>query len=506
MQHGKGNDCLQKDPEMFTGMKFTLDQLGPIDHAELELGDLTIIAGKNNTGKTYTATALYGYFRNIEDYVELFASSGYHEEFFAEYASNEIGDVIDEILEIGYATWELSDEALNQVRRELIENATGIYSRIGIGPVFTDPEGALKKASLKVDFALRPPLSNEARFTISSRSFVTIKRAGAKVTAALTSDRQEIVDLAAETGAPISDFDAYYHDEIYEILSESYFSNLLRSDIPSRHQTQILNSHRLTIPLLFREIDRHRTDRIHRLKARSPLNTPLSLAEDSGDVSSFSDPVIDNIALARQLPELLKGENLSSRYLEELKAVLGLIGGRFESANDEIRFVPKEFGDDSSGISLHLASSAVQQMPLLYGVLKYYAVRFLIVDEPESHLDTENQIHFARLLARLAHSGMNILITTHSDYIVKEINNLIMLSSDFEDKEQISDEFNYGDGEFLHPHMVKAYIAENGTLSACKIDEFGMKMPVFDDTINSINRASTKLATRIVLGQEEEEV
>ena len=48
---------------MLSGMKFTLDKLGPINHAELELGDLTIIAGKNNTGKTYTATVLYGIFQ-----------------------------------------------------------------------------------------------------------------------------------------------------------------------------------------------------------------------------------------------------------------------------------------------------------------------------------------------------------------------------------------------------------------------------------------------------------
>ena len=293
--------------------------------------------------------------------------------------------------------------------------------------------------------------------------------------------------------------------EIYAILAKSYFSNLVRFDIPSRSQTHILNSHRLTIPLLYREIDRHRTQRVHRQKTPSPLDTPLFLRGNLGDVSSFSDPVMDNISLARQLPELLKGGSPSSTYLEELMLVSSIIGGRFESVNDEIRLVPKEFGDNSSGISLHLASSAVQQMPLLYGILRYFAVRVLIIDEPESHLDTDNQILLARILARLVNSGITILITTHSDYIVKEINNLIMLSSDFEDKEQIVNEFNYSDGDFLQPNMVKAYIAEDGTLSPCTIDEFGMKMPVFDDTINSINRASTKLATRIVLSQEEEE-
>ena len=44
-------------------MKFIFKNLGPINEAELELGDLTIIAGRNNTGKTYVAYALYGFLK-----------------------------------------------------------------------------------------------------------------------------------------------------------------------------------------------------------------------------------------------------------------------------------------------------------------------------------------------------------------------------------------------------------------------------------------------------------
>ena len=46
----------------FKGMNFTFENLGPIDKATLELGDLTVIAGRNNTGKTYLAHTIYGYF------------------------------------------------------------------------------------------------------------------------------------------------------------------------------------------------------------------------------------------------------------------------------------------------------------------------------------------------------------------------------------------------------------------------------------------------------------
>ena len=42
---------------------FRLKKIGPIKEAEMELGDLTIIAGRNNTGKTYLAYALYGFLK-----------------------------------------------------------------------------------------------------------------------------------------------------------------------------------------------------------------------------------------------------------------------------------------------------------------------------------------------------------------------------------------------------------------------------------------------------------
>ena len=40
---------------------FRFTNIGPIDEAALRLGDLTVIAGRKNTGKTYTAYSLYGF-------------------------------------------------------------------------------------------------------------------------------------------------------------------------------------------------------------------------------------------------------------------------------------------------------------------------------------------------------------------------------------------------------------------------------------------------------------
>ena len=42
-------------------LKIRLKNLGILKHAEFSLGDLTLICGKNNTGKTYVAYALYAF-------------------------------------------------------------------------------------------------------------------------------------------------------------------------------------------------------------------------------------------------------------------------------------------------------------------------------------------------------------------------------------------------------------------------------------------------------------
>ena len=122
--------------------------------------------------------------------------------------------------------------------------------------------------------------------------------------------------------------------------------------------------------------------------------------------------------------------------------------------------------------------------------------QLLIIDEPESHLNTANQIKMARLLARCVNSGLKVLITTHSDYLIKEFNNLIMLSQDFSGKEKLLKKYSgiYGANDYLKQESVAGYIAEKGSLTACEVDNLGLNMPNFDRTIDKINIIANELA------------
>ena len=108
----------------------------------------------------------------------------------------------------------------------------------------------------------------------------------------------------------------------------------------------------------------------------------------------------------------------------------------------------------------------------------------------------------ARLLVRCVHAGLKVLITTHSDYLVKEFNNLIMLSRDFDAKEDLLKKLKYDPEDALDPGRIRAYVAENGTLTACSVDKYGMDMPNFDRTIDDINRVTSEISSRLFASEE----
>ena len=52
-------------------MKVQVNSLGALRYAELVLGEMTIVCGANNTGKTYAAYALYGFLYLWRDLISI---------------------------------------------------------------------------------------------------------------------------------------------------------------------------------------------------------------------------------------------------------------------------------------------------------------------------------------------------------------------------------------------------------------------------------------------------
>ena len=109
-----------------------------------------------------------------------------------------------------------------------------------------------------------------------------------------------------------------------------------------------------------------------------------------------------------------------------------------------------------------------------------------MIDEPELNIHPENQREIARLLARLVNAGLNIVISTHSDYIVRELNSLIMLSGDKNQK--LRTKYGYDKNEVLSIEQVGAYLYDKQTITPFDITpEDGIYATTFDEVIGDIN-------------------
>ena len=80
-----------------------------------------------------------------------------------------------------------------------------------------------------------------------------------------------------------------------------------------------------------------------------------------------------------------------------------------------------------------MSSSSVKTLSGLVVYLRHIAKKgdVLIIDEPEMNLHPDNQRRLARIFARMINNGLRLIISTHSDYIIRELNNLIMLNALF---------------------------------------------------------------------------
>ena len=306
------------------------------------------------------------------------------------------------------------------------------------------------------------------------------------------------------------DPDDWYVD-LEDDIRRLYSHLLLRGVFETHFVPSIFSSARHSIPMFLNELDYARSQWLHQARIRE-LRRGKSLENPGGRemtrrVANYALPIHDNIDFFRGISARAERNDNKPQgpFSSEVEKMLR---ARFSSADGELRITASDEDELSFDIPLSLASSSAWEMSSLYFYLGYHMRsdrnHFLIIDEPESHLDTANQIQLTRLLARLVNSGAKVLITTHSDYIVREINNLIMLSAPLEGGDRIKRKLGYESEEELRPDQVKAYVAEAGKLNECDKNRFGIEMPVFDKTIDELNKRSEELASHIIMKESEE--
>ena len=473
-------------PRDRTSLTFTFKNIGPIKDAELELGDLTIIAGRNNTGKTYLVYTLYGFLKTWDTWPgpvrrprrARAAERARRAERYP--AFEQISDQVDEN---GQAEVLVDRDALGRERKEALNALTRRFSESGLPGVFSSSPEKFESASIGMKLGTESPWPERPVEGAEGEDTSSIRYDGTHLSVI------GIGDQPGKRGHPLALRLRLWHRYLRFLLPE----------LPS--DPFVLSAERVGISLFYRELDLRKSQLVDLLQKYGDSkgkheDFPFLLIDET--VSRYARPVKDNIDYTRSIPDLRKKKSAvyDDGFFNDIKK---LMNGYYTASSDAIEFRSVARGDRRFAIPLHLASSSARGLSDLYFFLRHVARRnhLLIIDEPESHLDTANQILLARLLARLVRAGVKVLLTTHSDYLIKELNNLIMLSHSFRNKSKITRRLKYAREDGIAPERIRAYVAADSSIAKCEIDKFGIDMPNFDESINGINDVANELASRL---------
>jgi ABC-type multidrug transport system ATPase subunit len=126
-----------------------------------------------------------------------------------------------------------------------------------------------------------------------------------------------------------------------------------------------------------------------------------------------------------------------------------------------------------------------------------------MIDEPELNLHPKNQRLFARLIARMVNAGVKVFLTTHSDYVIRELNTVILLSGRVQAHPELLKELNYANEELIGAERVRFYRTSEELmgvdggkrrrrmpiLEEVKVtSERGIEVESFDAEIEDLNR------------------
>ncbi len=419
-------------------MKFQFEKLGALDkQTEIELGDLTILCGANNTGKTYTTRAIYGFLKMWQSHIDF-----------------KIADAqIQSLFQNGVLKIELT--ALEKEIPQILDALSKEYT-----------------LSL-------PRLFNASEDFFSQTAFHALKNG-------YQPNYQKALHLSA--GSATKDVLNIFKDKDSTIL----FVSLLVEDknlIPHAFVVKKFLNKGLGQALLgdyFAKPFLITSERIGITLFHKVLNT-----NEGDSFSRYAHPLKDNIDFVRDIVDVHSKQKsaLIKEHPEFASLLKDIVGGEYTVANNQIFF---SFLKDTQIIQIPVnnGSATVASQVEINFYLNCLAKKgdILLFDEPEQYLHPANQRKMARLFVRLVKAGVKVFITTQSDYLIKELNHLILLGNEFEDKDEIMTKYQYTEKDVLDESLVKAYVAEKQSLFPTVIDEMGIEVDSFDHEINEMNR------------------
>lgn len=452
-------------------MKIKVKNLGALKQAEFTLGELTIICGCNNTGKTYATYALFGFLFTWRRMFSIQISS----------------DKIEQLLANGVIRLDIQEYV--QKSEQIVAKGCQAYTK-QLPKFFAAQSDRFKTTEFQVIldiqniklldlFDLKMRAANAELFSITKSEEST------ELVITLLVEKEKVT-------IPTDVLERIIADALKDIIFDKIFPNPF-----------IASAERTGAAIFRKELNFARNRLLEEMGQADKNIDPRELLFK--DYDDYALPIKTNVDFIRQLESIVKKNSfVVENHPDVLADFADIIGGEYiVTRNDELHFIPKN--GKRVKLSMGESSSAVRSLLDIGFYLRHEAQigDLLMVDEPELNLHPENQRRVARLFARLVNLGIKVFITTHSDYIIKELNTLIMLNHDKPHLKLIAEKEGYRQEELISAEKIKVYIAEEEliildgktkrqkcqTLIPADIDpQLGIEARSFDKTIETMNR------------------
>ena len=452
-------------------MRFGIKNLGPIKDANIEIGDLTIICGKNNCGKTYLTYSIYIFLTKFCEF------------FTADFSKN----YVEKLLKHGSCTIDLADvlqKYFSDIEKAVVRFKPFLTWALAIRKEHENTNFNFGVDFVKEDFfdiLLMTKISNKWRIT-EACSFLSNKNKSSTIMTFELENKEEFLPPKNVLCDRFNKLVSYFLT--FVIIPDAFSLTGERSGISIFADN---------IATTTRELEKQG-------KANEIVNN-----DDGTSVTplAFPLPIYKEIEFFQRLKSIKQKESFFSTlgddiYSRIMNKFTDLSGGVYDwNEQNGMQYSPK---DSLLSLDLPESSSSSKSMAELCFYLKHCAKigQVLMIDEPELNLHPANQRKMAQLLAMLVNNGVKVFITTHSDYLIREFNTLIMLKQDKPHIARIKEKEGYSEIELLDSSKVRAYVAncspDGVSFVAASIDqESGISITTIDDVIDKMNQIQDEI-------------
>ena len=210
----------------------------------------------------------------------------------------------------------------------------------------------------------------------------------------------------------------------------------------------------------------------------------------------YTLPVRDALSYADDLYHHSQSDSEFSHIADEIEQNI-LKGTLSVSKDGKVFFQHNKLKTQKA--PLDITASAIKSVSKLVFFMRHTARKgmTLFMDEPELNLHPDNQVLIAQVLVQIANSGIKLFVSTHSDYIVRELNNMIIAH-------QVKDNKYYVEQTYLNKKDIAVtrlfYKQDKNrkvTTEKVKIDDDGFTIESIDDTIVKQNEVNDELLAQM---------